>query len=611
MPAPRRRIEDYAAIGDGETMALVSSDGSIDWLCWPRFDSAACFAALLGTEEHGRWLVAPKGKARATRCYRRDTLILDTRFETDGGAVTITDFMPPRGQYSDVVRIVRGVRGRVDMHLDLTVRFDYGSSMPWVTQQRASRAGDVNVLTAIAGPDRVTLRTPATLHGSDHHTASDFTVAEGESLCFVLTYSQSHLEQPRPVDALAALKDTEEFWREWSARGQYQGRWRDAVHRSLITLKALIYRPTGGIVAAATTSLPELPGGQRNWDYRFCWLRDATFTLLALMDAGYMDEAGRWRDWLARALAGAPSQAQILYGIAGERRVTEWEVEWLPGFEDSRPVRIGNAAALQKQLDIYGELADALQHARLGGLAPGEASWDVQCELTEHVEKIWHDEDEGIWEVRGPPRHFTHSKVMAWVAVDRSIEAAEKFHLHAPLDRWRELRKRIHADVCQNGFNSQRGAFTQAYGSSALDASLLMIPLVGFLPCSDARVRGTIEAIGRELMVDGFIRRYIPEHANDGLPGGEGAFLACSFWYVDNLALLGRRNEAIELFERLLTCRNDVGLLAEEYEPHARRLLGNFPQAFSHVALVSSALNLDRGEPAKPAEQRASGSPDS
>jgi GH15 family glucan-1,4-alpha-glucosidase len=600
-----RRIEDYAAIGDGETMALVARDGSIDWLCWPRFDSPACFAALLGNEEHGRWSLAPREKAHTRRCYRRDTLILDTTHETAGGAVTVTDFLPPRGRYSDVMRIVRGIRGRVDMRLDLTVRFDYGANVPWVTQRRAQDPGGVNVLTAIAGPDRVTLRTTARLHGSDHHTLSEFTVAEGETVSFVLTYSPSHLDEPEPVDEFAALRDSEEFWREWSARCQYKGRWRDAVHRSLITLKALIYRPTGGIVAAATTSLPEQPGGPRNWDYRFCWIRDATFTLLALMDAGYTDEAGRWRDWLARALAGAPSQAQILYGLAGERRVTEWEVDWLPGFENSRPVRIGNAAAMQKQLDIYGELADALQHARLGGLAPGEATWAVQRELTEHVAKIWHDEDEGIWEVRGPSRHFTHSKVMAWVAVDRAIQAAERYRLEAPLDRWRELRRRIHADVCQHGFNRKRGAFTQSYGSDALDASLLMIALVGFLPCGDPRVRGTVEAIGRELMDDGFIRRYLPQHAKDGLPGGEGAFLACSFWYVDNLVMQGRRDEAIELFERLLACRNDVGLLAEEYDPRAKRQLGNFPQAFSHVALVTSALNLNRSEPAKPAEQRS------
>jgi GH15 family glucan-1,4-alpha-glucosidase len=606
MRTPTRHIEDYAVIGDGETMALVSRQGSIDWLCWPRFDSGACFARLLGTEDHGNWSIAPRGTSHATRCYRRDTLILDTTFETDTGTVTVTDFMPPRGKASDVVRIVRGVRGSVDMHSVFTVRFDYGSILPWVTQQRASEPGGVNVLTAIAGPDRVTLRTCARLHGVDHHTISDFSVAQGESMTFVLTYTESHIDLPEPIDAEAALEDAARFWSDWSADCTYQGRWRDAVHRSLITLKALIYRPTGGIVAAATTSLPEQPGGPRNWDYRFCWLRDATFTLLALMDAGYQDEAGRWRDWLVRALAGAPSQAQILYGLAGERRVTELELDWLPGFEDSKPVRIGNAAALQTQLDIYGEVADAMQTARRAGLESEDASWAVQCALTNHVEKIWRDKDEGIWEVRGPRRHFTHSKVMAWVAVDRAIDGAERFELEAPLDRWRELRKRIHADVCRRGFDSRLGTFTQAYGSKVLDASLLMIPLVGFLPPEDPRVRGTVEAIGRELMVDGFVRRYRPKETNDGLPGEEGAFLACSFWYVDNLALMGRKDEAIEMFERLLGCCNDVGLLAEEYDPHHRRQLGNFPQAFSHVALVSSALNLNRAEPQKPAEQRGS-----
>jgi GH15 family glucan-1,4-alpha-glucosidase len=606
----QRRIEDYAVIGDGETMALVSREGSIDWLCWPRFDSGACFAALLGTEAHGRWSIAPREPARISRGYRGDTLILDTTFETDSGTVIITDFMPPRGKASDVVRIVRGVRGKVDLHSELTVRFDYGSILPWVTQHRARESGGVNLLTAIAGPDRVTLRTRAKLQGVDHCTVTDFTVAEGESMTFVLTYSESHLDLPPHIDADAALEDTEKFWHEWSTHCTYRGRWREAVQRSLVTLKALIYRPTGGIVAAATTSLPEQPGGPRNWDYRFCWLRDATFTLLALMDAGYQEEAKRWRDWLVRALAGAPSQAQILYGLAGERRVTELELDWLPGFEDSRPVRIGNAAALQTQLDIYGEVADAMQYARLGGLSPGDAAWAVQRELTAHVEKIWSQKDEGIWEVRGPRQHFTHSKVMAWVAVDRAIDAAEKFKLDAPLERWRDLRRRIHADVCRRGFNSRLGTFTQAYGSKQLDASLLMIPLVGFLPPEDPRVRGTAEAIGRELMVDGFVRRYIPEQVDDGLRGGEGAFLACSFWYVDNLAMLGRKDEAIEIFERLLACRNDVGLLAEEYDPRERRQLGNFPQAFSHVALVSSALNLTRAEPRKPAEQRASDTPD-
>ncbi len=606
MSQDARRIEDYAAIGDGETMALVERGGSIDWLCWPRFDSSACFAALLGNVDNGRWLLAPQQPSKVSRRYRGDTLILESTFENDEGAVQLVDFMPPRGEASDVVRIVRGLRGRVAMHMDLTIRFDYGSLLPWVTQQRASQAGELNELTAIAGPDRVVLRTPATLCGQDNHTVADFSVAEGESIAFVLTYSRSHLAMPKAIDTPKALEETESFWRDWAGRCKYDGPWRDAVMRSLITLKALIYEPTGGIVAAATTSLPEMPGGARNWDYRFCWLRDATFTLLALMDAGYMDEAGRWRDWLVRALAGAPAQAQIMYGLAGERRLTEWEVDWLPGFENSKPVRIGNAASLQRQLDVYGELADAMQHARLGGLSTADASWAVQRVLTEHVEKIWQEPDEGIWEVRGPRRHFTHSKVMAWVALDRAIAAVEKFQLDGPVDHWREVRQRIHDDVCTRGFNMKLGSFTQSYDSKLLDASLLMIPLVGFLPPNDARVRGTVDAIGRHLMVDGFVRRYDTARTDDGLKGTEGAFLACSFWYADNLALLGRRDEAREIFERLLKCRNDVGLLAEEYDPGAARQLGNFPQAFSHVALVSSAYNLSRAEPAKPAEQRAS-----
>ena len=600
-----RRIEDYAVIGDGETMALVQRGGSIDWLCWPRFDSPACFAALLGEVEHGRWLLAPKQAAKVARRYRGDTLILETTFENDTGAVQMVDFMPPRGEASDVVRIVRGVHGRMAMHMDLTIRFDYGSLLPWVTQQRAANPGELNELTAIAGPDRVVLRTPVTLRGEDNHTVADFEVAEGEEVTFVLTYSRSHVTPPRAIDTRKALEETEGFWRDWSGRCKYEGPWRDAVIRSLVTLKALIYEPTGGIVAAATTSLPERLGGERNWDYRYCWLRDATFTLLALMDAGYTEEAGRWRDWLVRALAGAPAQSQIMYGLGGERRLSEWEIDWLPGFEASKPVRIGNAASLQRQLDVYGELADALHHARLGGLSPADASWAVQRVLTEHVEEIWREPDEGIWEVRGPCRHFTHSKVMAWVALDRAVSAAEKFQFDAPLDRWRDARQRIHDDVCARGFNSKLGSFTQSYGSKALDASLLMIPLVGFLPPEDARVRGTVEAIGRELMMDGFVRRYDTARTDDGLRGSEGAFLACSFWYADNLALQGRRDEASEIFERLCRCRNDVGLLAEEYDPRAARQLGNFPQAFSHVALVSSAYNLSRADCAKPAEQRA------
>lgn len=605
-----RRIEDYAAIGDGETIALVSRDASVDWLCWPRFDSAACFSALLGNAEHGRWSLAPVDDAQVTRRYLPDTLILETTFRTAQGEVRITDFMPPRSGSSELVRVVHGVSGRVPMHMDLTIRFDYGSVLPWVTQRRAAAGGaECHELTAIAGPDRVTLRTRAPLRGVDAHTVSQFTMNAGDTLSFVLTYSASHLPPPPDIDVDEALRGTEGFWREWASRCQFQGPWREAVIRSLITLKALIYQPTGGIVAAATTSLPEEIGGERNWDYRFCWLRDATFTLLALMDAGYIEEAGRWRDWLVRALAGAPSQAQIMYGVGGERRLSEWQVDWLPGFAGSRPVRIGNAAYLQTQIDIYGEIADAMHHARRGGLAPADAAWAVQRALTEHVENIWSEKDEGIWEVRGPRRHFTHSKVMAWVAVDRAITAAESFGLEGPVERWRELRQRIHDDVCRHGFNRRMKSFTQSYESTALDASLLMLPLVGFLKPDDPRVRGTVDAIGRELMHDGFILRYHTMYTDDGLRGSEGAFLACSFWYADNLVLLGRRQEAEEMFERLLGCRNDVGLLAEEYDPRARRQLGNFPQAFSHVALVSTAYNLERGEPEKPARQRAEAAP--
>ena len=600
-----RRIEDYAVIGDGGTAALVGRDGSIDWLCWPRFDSPACFAALLGTRDHGHWSIAPVAAGHSTRRYRPDTLILETTFSNDAGEVTLTDFMPRRGEASEVVRIVRGVRGRMTLHLELVIRFDYGSILPWVTQQRAGKSGDCSELSAIAGPERLTLRTRAPLRGEKNRTFSEFTVEAGETLSFVLTWSRSHLPPPPPLDVGHALESTENFWKEWSGRCSFEGPWRDAVVRSLITLKSLIYQPTGGIVAAATTSLPERLGGERNWDYRYCWLRDATFTLLALMDAGYIEEAGRWRDWLVRALAGAPAQAQIMYGLAGERRLTEWEVSWLPGFAKSAPVRIGNAAYLQTQLDIYGEIADALYQARLGGLAPAEAAWAVQRTLTQHVEKIWRDVDEGIWEVRGPRRHFTHSKVMTWVAVDRAIKSAEKFGLEGPVERWRALRQRIHDDVCAHGFDRKLNSFTQSYGSKSLDASLLLIALVGFLPAQDPRVRGTVDAIGKQLMSDGFILRYHPQQTDDGLPGHEGAFLACSFWYADNLALLGRRDEAVEMFERLLACRNDVGLMAEEFDPRGRHQLGNFPQAFSHVALISSAYNLERAEPVKPAVQRA------
>jgi GH15 family glucan-1,4-alpha-glucosidase len=595
-------ISDYALIGDLQTAALVCRTGSIDWLCWPRFDSGACFAALLGGPEHGRWLVAPKANViRTTRRYRAGTLILETDFETTEGVVTLIDFMPHRSAAADLVRIVVGRSGRVTMRSQLTLRFDYGAIVPWVTQTH----GTPSELQAIAGPDMVTLRTPVVLRGEDQSTVAEFSVSVDERIPFVMTYCASHLPAPPAIDAAQSLLETEAFWTRWSDRCNYKGEWPDAVMRSLITLKALIYEPTGAIVAAPTTSLPEKLGGERNWDYRYCWLRDATFTLLALMDAGYFDEAGAWRDWLLRALAGNPAQSQIMYGIAGERRLAEWEVPWLPGYAASRPVRIGNAASAQRQLDVFGEVADAMYHARRGGLASTTAGWDVQRALTSHLETIWDEPDEGIWEVRGPRQHFTHSKVMAWVAVDRAIKAAEHHKLEAPVQRWRDLRGRIHADVCARGFDTSRGCFVQAYGSKQLDASLLLIPLVGFLPPSDARVRGTLDAIGKELTVDGLVLRYLTTSTDDGLPPGEGAFLACSFWYVDNLVLAGRHREAREMFCRLLELRNDVGLLAEEYDPRARQQLGNFPQAFSHVALIDSAYNLSLRKDAKPAEQRS------
>jgi GH15 family glucan-1,4-alpha-glucosidase len=598
MPA---RIEDYALIGDCETAALVSRDGSIDWLCWPRFDSGPCFAALLGGPEHGRWRIAPRGEARIRRRYRGDTLILETDFETDEGAVTLIDFMPLRGTESDLIRLVVGRRGTVTMCTELVLRFHYGSIVPWV-----SRLEDGS-LRAIAGPDMVVLRTRAPLHGEGLTTVGEFAVAAGETVSFSLTYGPSYLPPPPAVDPAASLADTEAFWTTWASRCTLQGEWRDAVVRSLVTLKALTYRPTGGIVAAPTTSLPERIGGARNWDYRFCWLRDATLTLLALMDAGFFDEAAAWRDWLLRAVAGSPSQLQIMYGIAGERHLAEWTVPWLPGYERSAPVRVGNAAYAQHQLDVFGEVMDALHHARLGGIPGSIDGWNLQRELVRHAEAIWERPDEGIWEVRGGRRHFTHSKVMAWVAVDRAIKSAERFGQPGPLDRWRALRARIHADVCARGFDPRLGSFVQAYGGTQLDASLLLIPLVGFLPAHDPRVRGTVEAIERRLTLDGLVLRYDTHETDDGLPPGEGAFLACSFWLADNYVLLGRRDDARRLFEELLALRNDVGLLAEEYDPRERRMTGNFPQAFSHVALIDTALNLAR-EPAvagRPAAERA------
>lgn len=582
------RIEDYALIGDCETAALVGRNGSIDWLCWPRFDSGACFAALLGTPQHGRWLVAPKDPdARVSRRYRQDTLIIETDFETADGAATVIDFMPLRGVASDLVRLVIGRRGAVAMQMELVVRFDYGATVPWVT-----RLPDGSGLQAIAGPDMVVLRTQVPLRGENLKTVGEFTVNVGEEMAFVLTYSPSHKAQPAPIDPWKALAETDAFWREWSSRCKHTGEWREAVLRSHITLKALTYAPTGGVIAAPTTSLPEQLGGSRNWDYRFCWLRDATLTVVSLINAGYLDEARAWREWLLRAVAGAPHDIQIMYGVAGERRLTEWEARWLPGYEGAQPVRIGNAAYAQFQLDVFGEVADALHEARCAGLAASDAGWALERSLLEYVAEVWKQPDEGIWEVRGGRRHFTHSKVMAWVALDRGVQSAEAFGLDGPVERWRELRRTIHDDVCCNGFDPELGSFVQSYGSKQLDASLLLIPLVGFLPPSDLRVSGTLQAIERRLMRDGLVLRYDTAETADGLPPGEGAFLACSFWLVDNLALQGRHAEARSLFSRLLELRNDVGLLAEEYDPRMRRQLGNFPQAFSHLALADSARNL-------------------
>jgi GH15 family glucan-1,4-alpha-glucosidase len=594
------RIEDYALIGDCETAALVGRDGSLDWLCWPRFDSPACFAALLGGREHGRWLIAPEdGTARISRAYRHNTLILETRFETDSGAVMLTDFMPLRGTNSDVVRRVTGLHGRVAMKFELIVRCDYGWTVPWVTRL------DDGCLRLIAGPNMLVLRSGVELHGKDMATVGAFEVGADETHDFVLTYAMSNQQVPEPVNVELALDDTERFWRDWAGRCTVGERWGDIVRRSLITLKALTYQQTGGIVAAPTSSLPEQIGGQRNWDYRFCWLRDATFTLLSLMEAGYYDEAKAWRDWLLRAAAGSPAQMQIMYGLAGERDLTERTLPWLPGYEGSAPVRVGNAAAGQLQLDVFGDVADALHTARRGGLAANEAAWALERAMTEHLEEIWIKPDEGIWEVRGGPQCFTHSKVMAWVALDRAVKSVEEAGLPGPVDRWRAVRDRIHAEVCERGFDAELGSFVKSYGSKGVDASLLLMPLVGFLPATDPRVTGTVDLVQRRLTRDGLLLRYDTGGGDDGLPKGEGVFLACSFWLADNLVLQGRCKEAEELFEHLISLRNDVGLLSEEYDPAGRRMLGNFPQAFSHVALVNTALNLTRAE--GPAEHRGSG----
>jgi GH15 family glucan-1,4-alpha-glucosidase len=602
-------IEDYAIIGDCSTCALVGRNGSIDWLCWPRFDSGACFAALLGDGRNGRWLIEPIGGAcTVTRSYRGDSLILETVFETESGTVAVIDFMPPfddkpgTPDHSSVIRIVEGRSGRVSMRTELKLRFDYGSCTPWVVRLDEWQNGII----AIAGPNMVVLRTPVKVDGRDMATVGEFVVEAGESVPFVLTYGLSHLKRPRPTDAIAALRETETFWSEWSGRCSYDGEWRGAVMRSLITLKALTFGATGGIVAAATTSLPERLGGQRNWDYRICWLRDATLTLLAMMGAGYYEEASAWRDWLHRAVAGSPDEIQIMYGLAGERRLDEWVIPWLPGYQGAAPVRVGNAAAGQLQLDVYGEVMDALHHARIGSLSPVSASWTLQVSLVEQIIKIWDQPDEGIWEVRGGRRQFTFSKVMAWVALDRAVSDAEAFNLPGPLDDWRAVRARIHAAVCEQGYSQSRQSFVQSFGSEDLDASLLMIPLVGFLPHHDPRVRGTVDAIQRDLVADGLVLRYRTESGADGLPPGEGVFLACSFWLADCLQMQGRVEEARALFERLLGLRNDLGLLSEEYDPHAKRLVGNFPQAFSHIGLVSTAMNLSAAHTG-PAEQRQAG----
>jgi GH15 family glucan-1,4-alpha-glucosidase len=581
-------IEDYALIGDCRTSALVGRNGSIDWLCWPRFDSAACFAALLGTSENGRWRVAPQAaEVTVTRAYRDGTMVLETLFETVDGQVALIDFMPMGSTDSTVVRLVEGRRGRVAMRLELVVRFDYGISVPWVTQ-----LDDKSGLSFIAGPNGITLRGPVEFKGEEMATVADFTVGAGETVPFVMTYNASHLTLPPPIDAAAVLGRTEQVWRDWSGRCTYQGIWREPVVRSLLTLKALTFEATGGIVAAPTTSLPEQLGGPRNWDYRFCWLRDATLTLMALMGGGYYEEAQAWRDWLHRSIAGSADQLQIMYGIGGERQLMEWEASWLPGYQGAAPVRIGNAAAGQVQLDVYGEVMSALHRARQHGLASPPSAWDLQKTLIDHLATIWDQPDEGIWEVRGGRRNFTFSKIMAWLALDRAIKDALKYDLEAPVDDWCALRDRIHETVCREGFDEQQQSFTQAFGSPQLDASLLLISTVGFLPPGDARVKGTIAAIERGLLVDGFVLRYRTESAVDGLPPGEGVFLPCSFWLVGAYLQQGRQDDARALFERLLALCNDVGLIAEEYDPAAKRLVGNFPQAFTHVALVAAAFDL-------------------
>jgi GH15 family glucan-1,4-alpha-glucosidase len=598
------KIEDYGLIGDCETAALVGRDGSIDWLCWPSFDSDACFAALLGDREHGRWLMAPKGEITASsRRYRGDTLILETRFETAGGIVELIDFMPPRGNASDIVRLVRGVEGAVAIRMELVIRFGFGVDIPWVR-----RSDDGSALLMVCGPDMTVLRTPVETRGEDLTTIAEFEVRAGQTVPFVLTYGPSHLPMPAAIDPELALKETKAFWDEWSSRCICKGENRDLVMRSLITLKALTFAPTGGIVAAPTTSLPEKLGGARNWDYRYCWLRDATFTLLALMNSGYTEEALAWHNWLLRAVAGAPIHMQIMYGIKGERRLLEWEADWLPGYEGARPVRIGNAAHAQLQLDVYGELIDAFHQARMTKLKLNDGTWAIECAVLDHLAEIWEKPDHGIWERRGAGRHYVFSKVMTWVAFDRAIKSAVKFGLDAPLERWRSLRATIHRDVCERGFDTELNTFVESYGAKLLDASLLLLPAVGFLPPTDPRISSTIAAIERHMIRDGFVLRHDPREARDDeFEPIEGAFLACTLWLADAHVLAGDIARAEVLFKRVVAISNDLGLLAEEYDTGAGRQTGNFPQALTHIALINTAQNLCDAKRAseKPAMQRS------
>jgi GH15 family glucan-1,4-alpha-glucosidase len=596
------KIEDYGLIGDCEAAALVGRDGSIDWLCWPAFDSDACFAALLGTRKNGRWLIAPADEVtRTSRRYWDNTLILETQFETEGGTVALVDFMPPRGKASDIVRLVRGVKGSVKMRMELIIRFGMGSDIPWV------RRTEDGALLAIRGPDMTVLRTPVKLCGKDMTTVADFEVTEGTTVPFVFTYGASHLPLPAPIDPARSLQNTEDMWLGWCSRCTYQGDYRDLVMRSLITLKTLTFGPTGGIVAAPTTSLPEKLGGARNWDYRYCWLRDATFTLLALMNSGYTEEASDWHNWLLRAAAGAPASMQIMYGIKGERRLLEWEAGWLPGYEGALPVRIGNAAHAQLQLDVYGELIDAFHQSRVTKLKLEDGTWDLECTVLEHLADVWDHPDHGIWEQRGKGRHYVFSKVMCWVAFDRGIKSAEQFGFKAPLDRWKALRDTIHRDICEKGFDHRLNSFVVSYGAHWLDASLLLLPAVGFLPGSDPRIRGTIAAIERYMMRDGFVLRHDPREVTSEIQPIEGAFLACSLWLADAYVLTGEIDKAQKLFDRVVSIANDLGLLAEEFDSGEGRQTGNFPQALTHIALINTAHNLSEAKHAneKPAMQRS------